>query len=68
MTVSSKIKATVASMEGVLADFKELKAESSDVSTKNLYDSIIKQAEEVLKKLQGRVEFIEKEEPQYKEE
>jgi hypothetical protein len=68
MTILSKLRTTEATLEGILADFKAAHGESEDSSIKDLFDGMIAQTEDVINKLKSRIEFIENEEPQYKEE
>jgi len=68
MTVHSKVKTTLVSIHGILADFESMYLEKSDDRTKALFKDLITETEDALKIFKERVEYIESEEPQYKEE
>ncbi|MGE5632956.1 MAG: DUF1657 domain-containing protein [Caulobacteraceae bacterium] len=68
MTVSVKVRSTLATLEGICADFRAMYSESSDENTKKFFGKLAEQTDEVMSKLKNRVEQLETEEPQYREE
>lgn len=68
MTVYNKVRLTLATLEGVLADFKVAYLETTDAPTKEMYSGFIIETEDVLCKFRNRVEEIEAQESQYKKE
>lgn len=59
MSVINKLKKTLATLEGITADFKVSYLESSDPRTKQMFWQLSSQTRQVMKKLQNRIEEIE---------
>ncbi|WZL74237.1 hypothetical protein QBE52_05735 [Clostridiaceae bacterium 35-E11] len=68
MTVSKKLQTTLITLEGILADFKVSYMEASDIQTKTTFKSLVTQTENVLHTFKDRIDEMQKEEPQYREE
>ncbi|AEG61200.1 DUF1657 domain-containing protein [Desulforamulus ruminis] len=66
MTVGSKMHQTLASLEGAAANLKMFALDTQDQTAKQMFNDMNKQLESMCESLQGRVNYIEKEEPQYK--
>lgn len=66
MTVSSKLKQTVANLKGIEATLRiySLQAQSREVADVFIQSTGI--VEEIINDLEERVQFLELEEPQYK--
>ncbi|HYE82948.1 MAG TPA: hypothetical protein VEG39_12390 [Clostridia bacterium] len=67
MTVSMKVRSTLAMLEGVLSDFKTMHTESSDGNTRKEFERLISETDIIVGKLRARIEEIAEEEPQYRE-
>ncbi|NLK21623.1 MAG: DUF1657 domain-containing protein [Epulopiscium sp.] len=67
MPVDKKLRATLATLEGIAADFTVSYLETSDAQTKQMFEQLSTQTNSVIRKLKGRIEDIEEEEPQYRE-
>ncbi len=66
MTVGTKMHQTLASLEGAAADLKTYALETQDQSAKKMFNDLNRQLENICQSLRGRVNYTEKEEPQYK--
>lgn len=68
MTVVLRLRTAESLLEGVLADFKTLYLESSNVQSKDMFDAFMEKTRWMLDGIKERIVEIESEEPQYKEE
>lgn len=66
MTVSSKVKQTLAGLKSVQATLKVYEIQSQDEETKKAYLDAIETTDRIVIDLEGRVQTLEYEEPQYK--
>ncbi len=66
MTVGTKMHQTLASLEGAAADLKTYALETQDQGAKQMFIDLNRQLEGICQSLRGRVNYVEKEEPQYK--
>ena len=66
MTVSSKVKQTLAGLKSVQATLKVYEIQSQDEETKKAYLDAIETTDGIVIDLEGRVQTLEYEEPQYK--
>ncbi len=66
MTIGNKMHQTLASLEGAAADLKSFALDSQDKSAKQMFSDLNNQLESICHSLRGRVNYIEKQEPQYK--
>jgi len=62
MTVQKRVRTTLITLDGILADFNQSYIEASDLQTKDMFQTLIMQTEDILSKFRDRVEYIEKEE------
>ncbi|MEA4825619.1 MAG: DUF1657 domain-containing protein [Clostridium sp.] len=68
MTVSKKIQSTLATLEGVAADFKRSCIESTENTDKEMFKMLIRDTEDILKNVEGRLEDIKNKEKEYRKE
>lgn len=66
MTVSSQVKTCLASLKGAEASLKQFAMLSQEEEAKKLFDRAAKTTQEVIKRVEERVQKLEREEPQYK--
>lgn len=66
MTVGSKVKQTLANLEGTLSTLRIYAIQTGDENTKAVFEEASKTTSEVIKDLEERVKTLEFEEPQYK--
>ncbi len=67
MTISNKMKQTVASAEGVLANLESFVLETQDNNAKQLFQGLAQSQKSVVDSLKGRLQYIQGEEPEYKQ-
>ncbi|NEZ46967.1 DUF1657 domain-containing protein [Clostridium niameyense] len=67
MTVGSKVQQTIASAEGVLANLKSFALDTNDQNAKQMFNSLAQTQKTIVDELNGRLQYIQNEEPQYKE-
>lgn len=67
MTVGAKIQQTLASAEGVKANLKSFSLETQDQQAKQMYSQLAQTMENVVNTLQARANYVEQQEPQYKQ-
>ena len=67
MTISNKMKQTVASAEGVLANLESFALETQDNNAKQLFQGLAQSQKSVVDSLRGRLQYIQDEEPEYKQ-
>jgi hypothetical protein len=66
MTVGQKMHQTLASLQGLAGDMKSYALETQDQNAKQMFSNYAGQIENIAQGFQGRVNYIEQEEPQYK--
>lgn len=66
MTVGVKMHQTLASLEGAAADLQTYALETQDQGAKQMFMDLNRQLEGICQSLKGRVNYIEKQESQYK--
>jgi len=66
LTVGQKMHTTLSSLMGVAADLKTFGLETQDQNAKQMFFNLSDQVSNVAKSLEGRVNYIEQQEPQYK--
>ena len=66
MTVGTKMHQTLASLEGVKADFESFALETEDTQAKNEFNHYAQQLESIAQGFRQRVNYVEQQEPQYK--
>jgi len=67
MTVGTQIQQTIANCESALASLKTFALETQDQNVKQMFQNITLQQQNVVDNLQARLQYIQEEEPQYKE-
>jgi len=67
LTVGQKVQTTLASLESVAADFKSFALETQNQQAKQMFNQFAQQAENMVQGLKSRVEQLQEEEPQYKQ-
>ncbi|GGD80621.1 DUF1657 domain-containing protein [Paenibacillus nasutitermitis] len=66
MTVSSDVKTCVASLKSAQASLEQFALATENQDAKNIYTNAAESTQQVLQQLEGRVQQLENEEPQYK--
>jgi hypothetical protein len=67
MTVGTKVQKTLASAESVLASLKTFALETEDQNAKQLYNNLIHCQQTIVDSLNSRLQYIQNQEPQYKQ-
>lgn len=67
MTVGTQMQQTIASCESVLASLKSFALETQDQNVKQLFQNLATQQQTIVDDLNNRLEYIQQEEPQYKQ-
>lgn len=67
MTVATKVQQTIASAEGVLANLKTFALDTDDQTAKDMFNNLAQQQQTILDNLKGRLNYIQEQEPQYKQ-
>ena len=66
MTIGTKMHHTLASLEGAAADLQTFALDSQDQTAKKMFNDLNRQLEGIVQTLKGSVNYVEKQEPQYK--
>lgn len=67
MTISTKLQQTIASAESVSANLKSFALETQDQEAKKMFKSMAQSQQTIVDSLNARLQYIQSEEPQYKE-
>jgi len=67
MTVGTQMQQTVASCESALASLKSFALETNDQNAKQMFQQMAQQQQTIVDNLNTRLQYIQQEEPQYKE-
>lgn len=67
MTIGTKMQQTIASAESVKANLKTFALETQDQQAKQMYQQLAQTMENVISSLQSRMNYIEQDEPQYRQ-
>jgi hypothetical protein len=67
MTVGTKVQKTIASAESVLANLKTFSLETQDQNAKQMFNSLVQSQQTVVDSLNSRLQYIQNQEPQYKQ-
>lgn len=67
MTVATQMQQAIAGIESAAASMKTFALETQDKNAKQQFEQIAKQLDSALQTLQQRQQYIEKQEPQYKQ-
>ncbi|MFD7521697.1 DUF1657 domain-containing protein [Paenibacillus chitinolyticus] len=65
MTVGSQVKTCLASLKSAQASLEAFALSTQNQDAKSLFENAAKTTQEVVTQVQGRVEQLENEEPQY---
>jgi hypothetical protein len=66
LTVASKVKQTIAGLQDAESTLRIYSIQSQDKNVKASYREAVKDINEIIKDLEGRLKTLEYEEPQYK--
>jgi hypothetical protein len=66
MTVGTKMQETIASAQSVLANLTTFSLETQDQAAKQMFQNLAKQQQQIVDNLQARLQYIQSQEPQYK--
>jgi hypothetical protein len=67
MTIGVKLQQTIASSESVMANLKTFALDTQDQQAKDTFNQLASNMQNVVNELKGRMNYIEDQEPQYKE-
>lgn len=67
VTVGTQMQSTIANCESALANLKTFALETQDQNMKQIYQQLAEQQKAIVEQLNARLEYIQQEEPQYKE-
>ncbi|GGJ97733.1 hypothetical protein GCM10007063_20110 [Lentibacillus kapialis] len=67
MTVGTKMHETIASCESTIANLHSFSLETQDQNAKQMFKNLTNQQQQILDNLKSRLQYIESQEPQYKE-
>lgn len=67
MTVGTKMQQTIAGCESTLANLHSFALDTDDQNAKQMYQNIAQQQQTVLDNLNARLQYMQTEEPQYKQ-
>ena len=66
MTISSDVKTCLASLKSAQASLEQFALGTQNQEAKNLFENASKTTQQVVQQIEGRVQQIEQQEPQYK--
>ncbi|MFW6264711.1 MAG: DUF1657 domain-containing protein [Bacillota bacterium] len=66
MSVGKQLHQTLASLRGAKADLESYSLSTDDKNAQKLYADGCEQLESIINSVEGRVNYVEQEEPQYK--
>jgi hypothetical protein len=67
LTTGTKVQQTIASAESVLANLKTFSLETQDQNAKQMFSSLVQSQQTVVDSLNSRLQYIQNQEPQYKQ-
>lgn len=67
MTVATQMQQTIASVESAASSIKTFALETQDQQAKQTFNQLAQTLESAVQTLKGRQQYIEKQEPQYKQ-
>jgi len=67
MTVGTQMQQTIAGCESALASLKGFALETNDQNAKQMFQNMVTQQQIVVDNLNARLQYIQSEEPQFKE-
>ena len=66
MSIATQMQQAIATVQSAAASMKTFALETQDQEAKQTFQQLAQTFDDSLKKLQGRQQYIEKQEPQYK--
>ncbi|MFL0248147.1 DUF1657 domain-containing protein [Candidatus Clostridium stratigraminis] len=66
MTVGVKMQQTIASAESVVSSLKTFALDTEDKAAQKLFNDMAQTQQQIIDNLKGRLDYIQSEEPQYK--
>ncbi len=67
MTVVNKIQQALVSAQGLSAQLKTFSMDTDDQNAKHMFTQMAQSAENIMQELQSRLDYLECQEPQYKQ-
>lgn len=67
MTVGTQMQQTIANCESAMANLKTFALETQDQNAKQLFQNLAKQQQSIVEHLNARLQYIQEEEPQYRD-
>lgn len=67
MTVGTQMQQTISSCESAAASLKSFALETQDQNVKQMFQQLAEQQQTIVDNLNNRLEYIQQEEPQYKQ-
>lgn len=67
VTVGTQMQQTIASCESALASLKSFALETQDQNVKQMFQQMAEQQQTIVDNLNNRLQYIQQEEPQYKQ-
>ncbi|WP_121662144.1 DUF1657 domain-containing protein [Metabacillus litoralis] len=67
MTVGTKMLETIASCESTIANLHSFSLETQDQNAKTMFQNLANQQQQIIDNLKARYEYIQSQEPQYKQ-
>ncbi|MEL7565611.1 MAG: DUF1657 domain-containing protein [Dehalobacterium sp.] len=67
MTIATQMQQAIASVQSAAASMKTFSLETQDPQTKQTFEQLAKNLDNAVTTLQQRQQYIEKQEPQYKQ-
>lgn len=68
MTVGSKLHKTLTELESAKADLESFAMDTRDQQAKSMFQNSARQVDQVVRDLRGRTNYVEQQEPAYKQE
>jgi hypothetical protein len=68
MSTINKLEQALAGAKGLASQFKTFSLDTDDQNAKQMFNQLSQNAEDMAQQLEGRVEFVKNEEPQYRQE
>jgi hypothetical protein len=66
MTVGVKMQQTIASAESVVSSLKTFALDTQDKTAQKMFNDMAQTQQQIIDNLKGRLDYIQNEEPQYK--
>ncbi|WP_099191309.1 DUF1657 domain-containing protein [Tepidibacter mesophilus] len=67
MSTINKLEQALAGAKGLASQFKTFSLDTDDQNAKQMFNQLSQNAEDMAQQLQGRVEYVKNEEPQYRQ-